>query len=240
LTGEHLNVASVTGTDFQHELAASGSRAYAFLLDWHIRILGVLVWFVGAMFVLGTVGLFGAAGARATAIWLFLPPVAFYFLYHPVLELAMAGNSPGKLMAGVRIVDENGLPPSLGAILIRNIFRIVDGLPGFYLVGLVATMVTRQHVRLGDLVAGTAMIKASTPTKKDLDRVERVHNAAIDAATAELVIELLDRWPTLHNKRRVELGSAVLARQRIQPRKGHRAIRRQLEALLDARQPAQR
>ena len=60
---------------------------------------------------------------------IFLPTSLIYLLYHPLVELAMRGRTPGKRMAGVRIVNRQGGTPSSLAILIRNGFRLIDCLP---------------------------------------------------------------------------------------------------------------
>src|SRR5690606_4225634 len=87
-----------------------------------------------------------------------LPATALYLLYHPVLEVLMRGRTPGKRMAGVRIVKRDGGVPGSVALLVRNIFRLIDFLPFFYFVGLVTTMLTRHCVRLGDIAAGTLLV----------------------------------------------------------------------------------
>ena len=68
------------------------------------------------------------------------PAAAIYFLYHLVLEMAMHGRTPGKRMAGMHIVARDGSSPSIGALLTRNVFRLVDCFPLVYGVGLVATL----------------------------------------------------------------------------------------------------
>ena len=65
-----------------------------------------------------------------------LPALAIYFLYHPVLELAMRGRTPGKRSAGIHVVTRDGSAPSAGALLVRNVFRLIDSLPVAYGVGL--------------------------------------------------------------------------------------------------------
>jgi len=68
---------------------------------------------------------------------------------HHVVELALRGSTPGKRMAGVRIVARDGGAPSVGALLTRNVFRLVDSLPLFYGVGLITVVLTREHLRIG-------------------------------------------------------------------------------------------
>lgn len=135
-------------------VAGPGSRSYAFLIDWHIRLVAALVWILAALLVHGPVW-----NPHSTGFWLvFGPALAIYLLYHPVVELAMRGQTPGKRQAGVRVVGRDGRDPGVAAILIRNALRLIDSLPLGYAVGLVASIVTTDHVRLGDLLAGTRLI----------------------------------------------------------------------------------
>ena len=214
-----LVVDSVTGIDVSLPVAGPGARAYAFLVDWHIRVILALGWFVlGALLYNERFSLapplsndgrwFGAVVA---------PALAIYFLYHHAVELAMRGSTPGKRMAGVRIVARDGGAPSAGALLTRNVFRLVDSLPLFYGVGLITVLLTRDNLRIGDMAAGTLLVfehaDARLPTPaSDAHRVSR-----LDAAGAEIVAELLERWPALQPEARVRLARQVLTRYGADP-----------------------
>ena len=101
-----------------------------------------------------------------------LPSLAIYFLYHPILEVALQGQTPGKRIAGVRVVAlAHGGAPGIGAILIRNVFRLVDSLPFLYAIGLVTTIVTRHAVRIGDIAAGTVLVYDEAPRSELLDQL---------------------------------------------------------------------
>jgi hypothetical protein len=56
-------------------------------------------------------------------------------------------------------VDVRGGPLSVSQALIRNLVRIVDFLPSYYLIGAIAIFVTRRNQRLGDLAAGTVVVR---------------------------------------------------------------------------------
>jgi len=209
-----LVVDSVTGVDVSLPVAGPGARAFAFLIDWHVRAIVCIAWYVVAALI------YSRRWSLATPLspdttWLVLvvaPPAAIYFLYHFILEVAMHGRTPGKRMAGVHIVTRDGAPPSVGALLTRNVFRLVDSLPLFYGVGLVATMLTSDHVRVGDLAAGTLLVYDHT----DATLLERMNvdswGGKLDAAAAEVVHELLRRWSSLDVDARRRLARAVLVR----------------------------
>jgi uncharacterized RDD family membrane protein YckC len=155
-----LAVDSATGVDVSLPIAGPGARALAFVVDWHIRVILLLAWYLTAAVLYNGRWSIGAPFEPDT-LWfaaVVVPPVTIFLLYHVVLELAMRGRTPGKRMAGVRIVTRDGNIPGLGATVTRNVFRLIDSFPLVYSVGLIATMLTRDHVRIGDLAAGTLLV----------------------------------------------------------------------------------
>jgi uncharacterized membrane protein SpoIIM required for sporulation len=91
-------------------------------------------------------------------VFVLTPAAVIFLLYHAVLEVCMRGRTPGKRIAGLRIVARNGGAPGIAALMTRNAFRIVDSFPLVYGVGLLVAMTTRDHVRIGDIAAGTVLV----------------------------------------------------------------------------------
>lgn len=213
MSTDSLIVTSATGVDVEIAIAGPGSRSYAFIIDWHIRLLLALTWFAVAAFIeTGVVYLSAKSPGSAAAIAM-LPALAIYFLYHPLVELAMRGNTPGKRMAGVRIVNRQGGTPSTLAILIRNAFRLIDSLPAFYGIGLTTAIFSAQRVRLGDLAAGTLLVHDGTEEVKALAQLGTLSlNPALDAGTVALANDLLVRWQELERSTRQELARDLLRR----------------------------
>jgi uncharacterized RDD family membrane protein YckC len=234
-----LSIASDTGIDVVLPVAGPGARAFAFLVDWHIRSLLAVAWYASAA-VLYNGRLSLAMPPTHDARWFALvvaPAAVIYFLYHYVVELAMRGRTPGKRMAGVRIVARGGGAAGPGALLLRNVFRLIDSLPPFYGVGLVATVVTRDHVRIGDLAAGTLLVYERLQLRAPIASA----GSPLDASAVELISELLERWPGLEPAARTQL--AQLALKRFDPAHGvpasaEQALRVQLERLIGAQQPS--
>ncbi|HEX7038363.1 MAG TPA: RDD family protein [Pseudomonadales bacterium] len=223
-------VATVTGVDVALRVAGPGARSYAFLIDWHLRLLLALAW-VGVGLLLGRAGM--PAPWQLTLF--LLPSAAVYLLYHPVLELLMHGSTPGKRMAGVRIVMEDGSTPGAAAILIRNVLRVLDSLPAFYVVGLVSTLITRHSTRLGDLVAGTLLVY-ERPGAESADTFARDREAIArhGLENVELARELLERWKALEPQVRQRLAHRLLERlgDPVDGAADEIALRRRLEAQL--------
>jgi uncharacterized RDD family membrane protein YckC len=86
---------------------------------------------------------------------IFLVIIALYF----ILMEGILGWTIGKGLVGIRVVQMDSSKPSLKQSLLRNVMRLVDGLPIFSLLGVVMILVTKERTRLGDIVAGTRVIK---------------------------------------------------------------------------------
>ena len=213
---ELIIVNSADAMTYALEVAGIGARSYAFVLDWHIRLLVALVWVYLATFLFYDLSIFSTLfdeenGNDAAAWIIFLPAAIVYFLYHPILETAMQGSTPGKRMAGVRLITLEGYTPGIRSILIRNIFRLIDSLPGVYTVGLLAVIFTRSHVRIGDIAAGTVLVFEQNTGKQSLSTVaQQSLNSSLTAENYDLLLELLDRWQQLDRQQRVHLGQQFL------------------------------
>ena len=198
------------------EIAGVGARSYAFVIDWHIRLLLALVWIYAAAFLFYDLSIFATMfdedSADSAAAWIvFLPAVIVYVFYHPVLEIAMHGSTPGKRIAGARLMTLEGFTPGIGSILIRNIFRLIDSLPGVYTVGLLFAIFTRNHVRIGDLAAGTVLVYEKQVDTQSLSAVARQSlESDLSAGNYDLLLELLERWKQLDKRQRVQLGQHFL------------------------------
>jgi uncharacterized RDD family membrane protein YckC len=97
------------------------------------------------------------AGVWGTAIVLLLV-FLFQWGYFALFEAFWNGQTPGKHLLKLRVIQQSGRQINFFQALSRNLLRVVDGLPGFYLVGMIFLFVTRRSQRLGDLVAGTLVV----------------------------------------------------------------------------------
>lgn len=147
----------------EFEMAGPASRLLAGITDLlHIILLGILL-FVASLLLLGFSGpnFFGDA-AHATVTIL----IALVLLgYLPFFEWIMKGQTPGKRSIGIRVARRDGRPLDFRSILVRHAMRIVDAQPvGFSLVGLISMVSTKDCLRLGDMVAGTWVLRERTGT----------------------------------------------------------------------------
>ncbi len=122
-------------------------RSHAFALDALIRL--VLV--VTLMMLLEPLQGFGNA-------LLFLLLFLLEWFYPVVFELGMKGATPGKRLLGLRVVMDDGMPPTLQASVLRNLLRVVDFLPMAYAAGVLSMLLRHDFKRLGDIAAGTLVV----------------------------------------------------------------------------------
>jgi len=209
MTEDQVRVQGATGVDLTLALAGPGHRSYAFIIDWHLRLLLALIWLLVAEVVFKLSLSFKTHDALLSD----LPALLIYFLYHPVIETMLRGRTPGKRMAGVRVVTRQGGTPSVGALLIRNLFRTVDSLPAFYLVGLICCFVSANRVRIGDIAAGTLLVVEDGGAEKSLARVSALAgDSRLSLDGLELVDQLLERWESLESTKRTAIAVDLLAR----------------------------
>ncbi|SNZ12788.1 Uncharacterized membrane protein YckC, RDD family [Natronoarchaeum philippinense] len=95
----------------------------------------------------------GTPAAVGLVLWLGLA-----IGYHAFFE-SQSGKTLGKYLVDIRVVDDDGTPPSLRTAAVRNVLRLVDWLPAFYVVGIVALAVSDRRARLGDRLAGTTVVR---------------------------------------------------------------------------------
>jgi uncharacterized RDD family membrane protein YckC len=140
-------------------LAGIGSRFIALLVDYLIWSAGlVALIFVGAI-VLPAMHVFSKMSEQwAIAIVIFIV-FLFQWGYFTLFEAFWNGQTPGKRVAGIRVIQRSGRAIGLFESMARNLVRYVDWFPGFYGVGIIAMFATRQHQRLGDLAAGTLVVR---------------------------------------------------------------------------------
>jgi uncharacterized RDD family membrane protein YckC len=139
------------------DVAGLGSRALAFLADAMLLFLAwvtaLLAWSLQGDLLKTLQGL----------SWLMqLAAAALFFLtgwsYDVLFEVLGGGRTPGKRLIGLRVVGVDGAPVGLLESLVRNLLRAVE-LPLLYAPAVIAVAATERHQRIGDLVAGTLVVR---------------------------------------------------------------------------------
>ena len=140
-------------------IAGIGSRFVALLVD-------TLIWAAGLVVLLLVLWAFRPALEAFSNLsyqWaVAIVTFALFFLnwgYFTLFEAFNNGRTPGKRIARIRVIQRSGRGIGIFESMARNFVRYVDQIPFFYAVGVITMFVTRQHQRLGDLAAGTLVVR---------------------------------------------------------------------------------
>jgi uncharacterized RDD family membrane protein YckC len=140
------------------ELAGLGSRFLAFLIDFSIQclaILIILIIMVSSDISLYSVGRIDSYIAALGIVVVF----AIYNGYFIFCEMIMNGQSPGKRILNLMVIKETGEAITFFDSALRNILRVIDFLPSFYLSGSFIMVFNKNYKRIGDMAANTIVIK---------------------------------------------------------------------------------
>lgn len=157
---DRITIQTPEGLTLEMTLAGLGSRAAAAVIDALIKAAVLLAVLLFAWFVTGVADLDGSALITAfVAVAVFV----LFFVYDIAFETLSSGKTPGKRASGIRVVTTEGGPIRFSSSAIRNIIRVVDLLPGMYFIGIIAIVSTSNNQRLGDLAAGTVVVRDRRP-----------------------------------------------------------------------------
>jgi uncharacterized RDD family membrane protein YckC len=213
-------------------LAYAVDAAIVFVIEGLVLVGGLLLGTI-------TVGVIGealrrvadVAGGDAGAGWslavflilLILLQLLIEIVYFVTWEVLAGGRTPGKMLLGLRVVRDGGLPLTPWASLVRNVLRAVDQLPYGYTTGLIAIVLSPDAKRLGDLAAGTLVMRLERPKplealpsierrRIDAVRLTAAQVALLDADAVHLARSTLRRLGTLEADQRAQiLATAVHA-----------------------------
>ena len=202
-----------------YSVAGTGSRAMAAITDLLLSIGALLVVGFAALAVGGRRGMGGmdASGSWGIAI-LVLAQFGVLWGYYVLFEGLMDGQTPGKRLNRIRVVKEGGYSVTFGTSAIRNLIRVLDMQPGFfYLVGMISVLVTKRGRRLGDIVAGTIVVREDARrTVVPAASSTRPEGTQLQTALTEdeylVLSRFVERWSTLDPARRVALATQLAAR----------------------------
>jgi uncharacterized RDD family membrane protein YckC len=146
--------------DVSLEVAGLGSRFVALVLD---RIIRTVLWFlISVPLVLLIVFLWPGVMKEAAMIPITLVTVldlVITLAFNIYFELTWNGQTPGKWVAGIRAVRDSGAPLDFRASCIRNLLRLADLSYAFYALGALVALLNARGQRLGDMAAGTVVIR---------------------------------------------------------------------------------
>ena len=157
-----LQLRTPEGIVFSLPLAGPVSRFLAWAVD------GACIMAASSL-IRELLGLFGSSGlASATYV------IAYFVLsvgYGIAFEWYWRGQTLGKRVLNLRVMDVQALRLEFGQVVVRNLLRFVDILPGLYLLGGTACVLSRRFQRLGDLAANTIVVRAPKVAQPNLEQL---------------------------------------------------------------------
>ena len=216
-----LDIRLPEGVTFSLPLAGPATRFLAWLLDLALTLALILALNAALRPLLV---LLPGLGAGVAVLLLFAVPIFYGILF----EGFWRGQTPGKRVLRLRVMDAGGLRLDFRQVVIRNLLRAVDILPQFYLVGGAACVFSRRAQRLGDLAADTVVVRSERLLAPDLAQIApgkyntlRDHpvlaarlRQRVGPVEAGIALQALLRRNTLEPRARTDLFARLAARFR--------------------------
>lgn len=236
---DQLNIQTPEQVELRFPVAGIGSRFVAILLDHIFQFIAVFV--LEIVFVLLSVagasrvskgftpdGDLSTGGKWAVAILLFVI-FLLWWGYFTLFEAFWKGQTPGKRIMKLRVIKDTGRQITLFEAGARNLLRVVDYLPGAYLTGVITMLCNKRNKRLGDLAAGTLVIRETPADDRPADvfmgggnffapqaleeqRVPADAVARLDASDLQVIETFFARALDLEPETRVAMGLRIAAR----------------------------
>lgn len=208
MIGAPLRLETPEGIDLELRPAGPAPRGLAMVIDATITQTAVTA--VGIGFLL--------TGEAGLGLYLVLLFVVEWF--YPVLfEVLRDGQTPGKRVVGLRVVNGDATPIGWSASIVRNLLRSADFFPLFYMGGLTSMLLSQRFQRLGDLAAETLVVHthidpAASPVTAEMDSIARDLGARtapvpLSSADQRALLDFADRREELSVERAIELSDIL-------------------------------
>ena len=159
-----LTVQTPEGIEFSFQLAGPLAR----FLAWAVDAAVIFASMSALAIPFKILGVFSVDFSRAVSILLFFSVSIGYRIF---MEWKFGGQTLGKRLLRLRVLDSQGLQIEFSQIVIRNLLRFIDCLPAFYMVGGLAGLFSVRAQRLGDLAAGTIVVVNLEYNEPDLNQL---------------------------------------------------------------------
>lgn len=173
---DDLRIETPEQIDLEFELVGLGTRTVSWILDAGIKWLITFALIIVFMATIGFIGwrIEDPDFAKFGGTFTMMVVAFFWIVYDIIFELCWSGQTPGKRLMCARVVRDGGAPVDFTSSCIRNFLAMADFLPVGYLLGAMLIALTPKRQRLGDIAAGTIIVR------------ERKHGAS---SRAEKMIE---------------------------------------------------
>src|ERR1700733_11577022 len=182
---DQLNIETPEQVDLRFPIAGIGSRFLALATDSLLQVAAFFVLILGFSLIISALpkGTGGSPPSATAAKWFVAGIVLFLFLlywgYYSLFEAFWNGQTPGKRLLKIRVIKDSGRQITLFEALARNLLRVIDMLPSFYLVGVITMLCNREQKRLGDLVAGTIVVHERSADQPLMSHNRRTFTASL-------------------------------------------------------------
>ena len=150
-----IRIQTSQNIELEYVLASVGERLVAYLID--------LLLYIG--YSVGLILIADALDGFGNQAWVWVVLILPIFLYQLCCEVFLNGQSLGKKARQIRVISLDGNQPSIGQYLVRWLFRIVDDMIGSGVVAIVTISLTPKAQRVGDLLAGTTVVRINAQTR---------------------------------------------------------------------------
>lgn len=150
-----IEITTTQNVTIEYELARLRERGLAWLLDWLLVLFGYYILFQVVLAISGGSSL----EDRGWLVILVLLPFLIYFLYNAFFEIWNIGQTPGKMVLGIKVVRLDGKDPEWSDVVLRAVMHLVDSMFSFSVIGALLIKTTGKSQRLGDMAANTTVIK---------------------------------------------------------------------------------
>jgi uncharacterized RDD family membrane protein YckC len=216
-----LEVRTGEAVAIRYELAGLGSRFLAVMVDLLAQVTIAIVMMIAFAFAgPGLVRIVPFAGKNLAAWGIALVVLLLFLIFFGwfiIFETWWSGRTPGKRALGLRVVRDGGFPLDLGAAIIRNLVRIVEVGLGFYALSAISALISRENKRLGDLAAGTIVVRDRAEAVADLDAYlarPALSESGITETDRILIERFLARRATLDPVARTRLAMRIAEKVR--------------------------
>lgn len=161
-TEETLIIETPERVPLHFALASIGNRFLACAIDHTLQVFVIIVILIAAAIIANVSSL--ANTVESAPKWVYALMIILLFLifagYFAFFEWLWSGQTPGKRWMKLRVIREDGRPITFWEASIRNLIRTLDMMPApFYSIGLIAVFVNGRDQRVGDMVAGTVVVR---------------------------------------------------------------------------------
>ena len=182
-----LKVETPEAIDIYLRPASVFARSRAWFVDFILRGIWIILSSMLISFIFSGAVNDGDGNSAVKGLFLFLLFVNIFFtlwLYFVVFEVCWNGQTPGKKIFGLRVINDNGTHISWSASLLRNLLRVFDSLPFFYGIGMICGLCNPYGRRLGDIMASTVVVYVD----KTRGQAERMDLGNIEAVTPPVAL----------------------------------------------------